>query len=178
MAKKKSKLKIKLTKKQRLQLKTYGVPVLVGLLCLNIGIIGTRMFEARQTPRNIVWAADETVYLPTSLRKYLSGKQECQNYRGADTPTGVGLWSVFQVSEGKFAKIAYGCSWSLTTYVMAVQEKSGWKLLAPSEYFAPFKDSSATGAIPLCNVLEQYKINKAIEPFCIAHDGSARPNPL
>lgn len=178
--KKKSKIKfkIKLSKKRRLQLKTYGVPLLTGLLCLNIGIVGTRLFEARQNPRNIVWAADETVQIPSSLREYLEQKNVCQNYRGSTTATGVGLWGVFQVSQDKFAKIAYGCSWSLSTYILAVHENSGWKLLEPAEYFAPFKGSASTGAIPHCSVLQKYKIDKVIEPFCIAADGSARPNEI
>lgn len=176
--KSKSKPTIKLSKKQRLQLKTYGLPLLVGLLCLNVGIVGTRLFEARQNPRNIVWAADATVNVPSSLRNYLKDKDVCHNYRGVNTPTGVGLWGVFQVSQNKFAKIAYGCSWSLSTYVLAVHEKSGWKLLEPAEYFAPFNGSSSTGAIPHCSVLEQYKIDKIIEPFCISPDGSARPNEI
>lgn len=178
MAKKKSKFKVRLNKKQRLQLKTIGIPLLIGLVCLNIGIVGTRFFESRQVPGNIVWAADESVTVPGDLKRFLETKNDCKNYRGTDTPTGVGLWGVYQVSQGKFAKIAYGCSWSLSSYVMAVKEQKGWKLLMPTQYFAPFQGSTSTGAIPLCVVIDQYKIDKSIEPFCITTEGTARANTI
>lgn len=176
--KKKSKLKLKLSKKQRAQLKMIGIPVLVGLVCLNVGIAGTRFFEARRVPGNIVWAADETVAVPKDLRRFLQSQDDCKSYRGSGTPTGVGLWGVYQVSKAKFAKIAYGCSWNLSSYIMAVKEDSGWKLLPPTTYFAPFQGSTTTGALPLCSAIDQYKIDKSIEPFCVATDGSARANTL
>jgi hypothetical protein len=176
--KKKLKFGVKLNKARRKRLKAVALPVIVGLLCLNIGIIGTRFLESRKVPGNIVWAADDTVVVPRDLRKFLGSQDDCKNYRGTDSPTGVGLWGVYQVSRGKFAKIAYGCSWSLSSYIMAVKEDSGWTLLQPTEYFAPFQGSSATGALPLCDMVEKYKINSSIEPFCIAADGTARANQL
>lgn len=174
--KKKSRFKAQFNKKQRKQIKSVGLPILIGLLCLNIGIVGTRFFEARRVPANIVWAADKTVKVPGDLRSFLDSRDDCQSYRGTGSPAGVGLWGVYQVSKGKFAKIAYGCSWSLSSYIMAVKEKSGWKLLPPTEYFAPFQGSTATGALPQCAMVDQYKIDKSIEPFCITTDGSARAN--
>lgn len=177
MAKKK---KFKLSKKQRKQVSRFGVPVLAGLLGLFLGIIITTFVSGRRAPTNLVWAADNTVKIPRDLRRFLETKNDCQAYRGTGTPTGVGLWGVYQTSKDQFAKIAYGCSWSLNSYVMAVKQKGLWQLLKPTEYFAPFKDGvdPSKGALPFCAVVEKYKIPKDIEPFCIKPDGTAQANEL
>lgn len=177
MAKKR---KVKLTKKQQKQLKTLLIPFGIGLVSLLIGIAGTSLFYNRKVPDNLVWAADSSVKLPKDLRKFLEKQNDCREYRGSGTPTGVGLWGVYQVSQGKYAKIAYGCSWSLSSYIMAVKQKGGWELLRPTQYFAPFKDgvNPAQGALPYCAMLEKYKIPNDIESFCIKGDGSAQSNQI
>lgn len=175
-SKKKRSTRIRINKNRRAQLVKWGVPFVVGFVFLNIGIVGTRFLDSRISPGNIVWAADETAKIPTDLRKFLNNRDDCQNYRGESTPTGVGLWGVYQVSGGKFAKISYGCSWSLTSYKMAVKQSGDWILLLPTDYFAPFAGSNSAGALPYCKVIDNYKIPKDIEPFCIKDDGSAISN--
>lgn len=178
MVKKKNRLKLKLSKKQHRRLIHYGKPVLAGLLGLLIGVAATKLSDSRRAPSNLVWAADNTVKIPKDLRAFLMAKNDCKAYRGTDSPTGVGLWGVYQVSKSQYAKIAYGCSWNLSSYVMAVKQKGSWQLIKPTEYFAPFKNGvdPSKGALPFCNVLEQYKIPKDIEPFCVKADGSAQSN--
>jgi hypothetical protein len=176
MAKKKTRFKLKLNKRQKAMAWTIAVPTAAALIFLFVGIVGTRLIDGNTRPRNIVWAADKTVTVPSDLKSFLLKQDKCQNYRGKDTPTGVGLWGVFQMSQGKYAKIAYGCSWNLTNYIMVVKDKDGWKLLDPSAYFAPFASTTSTGVIPLCKVLDQYKIDKSIESFCIDASGTAKVN--
>ncbi len=178
MVKKKNRLKLKLSKKQRKQLIHYGKPVLAGFLGLLIGIGATNLLASRRAPSNLVWAADSTVKVPKDLRAFLVAKNDCKAYRGAGSPTGVGLWGVYQVSKNQYAKIAYGCSWNLSSYVMAVKQKGSWQLIKPTEYFAPFKNGvdPSKGALPFCAVLEKYKIPKDIEPFCVKADGAAQSN--
>ncbi len=174
------KKKLKLSKKQRKQLKSVAVPIAIGIAGLLVGIVATKILASTHTPANIVWAADKTVKVPEDLRRYLDTKNDCKAYRGTDTPTGVGLWGVYQVSKSQYAKIAYGCSWNLTNYIMAVKHEGKWQLIEPTEYFAPFKDGvdPTKGALPYCAVVEKYKIPNAIEPFCIKPDGNAQSNQL
>lgn len=115
--------------------------------------------------------------MPNDLRNHLLKQQACKDYLGANTQTGVGLWGVYQVSGGKFAKISYGCSINLTNYIMAVKQNGAWKLLPPGEYFSPFANTQSTGVLPLCSQLELYKIDKTVESFCIDAAGAAKTNP-
>ena len=180
MARKKSKLKfkIKLNKKQKAIAWTYGLPVVTAFVFLNMGIFGTRFFEARKQPANVVWAADKTVRVPASLRSYLMKQDDCKDYLGTNTRTGVGLWGVYQVSQNKFAKISYGCSFALTNYIMAVKQNGKWQLVPPAEYFSPFANTQTTGALPLCSQLEKYKIDKSVESFCVDASGAAKANTI
>lgn len=84
------------------------------------------------------------------------------------------------MSKNRYAKIAYGCSWNLNSYIMAVKPKDSWLLIKPADYFAPFHDAvnPSQGALPFCTQLEMYKIPKDIESFCINADGSAAANTL
>ncbi len=175
MAKKK---KLKLSKNQRKQLFAVGIPVLVGLFGLLIGITGTRLLSGRRAPKNLVWAADKTIKIPKDLRTLLLSQDQCKGYNGTDTPTGVGLWGVYQVSKASYAKIAYGCSWNLSSYIMAIKQNGQWQLIKPKDYFSPFQDGvdPTKGALPYCAVVDKYKIPKDIEPFCIQADGSAKAN--
>lgn len=175
---KKSKFKVKLSKKQRKKLISIGLPVLAGLFGLILGVVATKFLLVQKSPSNLVWPADNTVKVPKDLRKFLESQDDCKEYKETGSPRGVGLWGVYQTSKGQFAKIAYGCSWNLSSYIMAIKQKGVWQLLQPTEYFAPFKDGvdPSKGALPFCAVVETYKIPKDIEPFCIQPDGSAKSN--
>ncbi len=175
MAKKK---KSRISKQQRKRVAKYAQPALAGFLGIIIGVTATTFLAGIQSPANLVWAADKTVKIPKDLREFLSTKDECKTYRGAELPGGVGLWGVYQVSKNSYAKIAYGCSWNLSNYIMAVKNTQGWQLLQPVDYFAPFKEGvdPTKGALPFCAVVDQYKIPKNIEPFCINPDGTAKAN--
>ncbi|HSX23955.1 MAG TPA: hypothetical protein VLE74_02530, partial [Candidatus Saccharimonadales bacterium] len=114
---------LRLTRKQRKQALAFALPVAIGLGGLIAGIIATRVLSGRKPPANLVWGADSSIRVPKELQAYLQTRRDCKEYRGAGSPTGVGLWGVYQLSQGKFAKIAYGCSWNLSSYVMAVRYK-------------------------------------------------------
>lgn len=175
-----SRKKKKILKKQRQKLVNLAVPMAIILSSLLTGVIATLVIINRNVYSNLVWAADSTVRVPRDLEKFLGGQDGCKEYRGTGTPTGIGLWGVYQVSQEKYAKIAYGCSWSLSSYIMAVKQDNFWQLVKPTEYFAPFKDSTnaGSGALPYCSQLEKYKIPKDIESFCIKEDGSAKSNDI
>ncbi len=174
----KKRSKPKLSKKNRKRLASTAIPLLAGLFGLIVGIIFISFLSNRQSPSNLIWAADDTVKVPNDLRKYLSDKKDCASYRGTDTPSGVGLWGVYQVSKKQYAKIAYGCSWNLSSYILAVKQNGKWELLKPVEYFAPFKDGvdPTQGALPHCSIVDKYNIPGELEPFCINTDGSAVDN--
>lgn len=178
---KKKILKPRLSKSRQKRLKKLYKPALIGVIGFLIGVTGTRLVQTLRQPANIVWAADSTVKVPKDLERFLLNyDNECEAYRGPDTPQGIGLWGVYQTSKGQYAKIAYGCSWALSNYIMAVKHDGSWQLIQPSEYFAPFKDGldPSKGALPYCSVVEQYKIPKDIESFCVLPDGTAKSNEI
>lgn len=177
MAKKKQ---FKLSRSSRKKIAKFGPYVACGLAGLILGAAAVSGWAASKNQSNLVWAADNTVKIPTGLQKYLQSQDDCKEYRGTGSPTGIGLWGVYQVSRERFAKISYGCSGSLTNYIMAVKISNQWQLLPPTEYFAPFNDATdrGVGAIPHCHMVEKYKIPSDIESFCIKSDGSAQPNNL
>ena len=172
------KKKIKLSARRRRQLKSFTPFLLAGIIGFIVGTLGLRILAGFNKPSNLVWAADSTVAMPKGLEDFLESQNGCKEYRGTGTPTGLGLWGVYQTSKGKFAKIAYGCSWNLVSYIMAVKQSGKWQLLQPKEYFASVRDGAdpVVGGLPRCTVIEKYKIDKNIEPFCIASDGTAKPN--
>lgn len=177
MSKKK---KIKLSRAQKKQLYKFGVLSGVGITGLMLGIVTTVFLYHSNRPRNLVWASEPSVKVPKDLRKFLEARNDCEHYRGTNSPTGVGLWGVYQTTQSKFAKIAYGCSWSLSSYIMAIKQAQGWILIQPTEYFAPFKDAvdPSKGALPYCAAVEKYKIPGDIEPFCVQADGNAKANDI
>jgi hypothetical protein len=171
-----SKRRNKLSKQRRQQLWKIGLPL--GLLLaggLSGWLIKTLIIDAVQ-PSNLVWAIDETVQVPEDLRYALRDQQTCKSYRGPGTPNGVGLWGVQQISQNRLAKVVHGCSWSIEGYVMVVKQAGRWQIIEPSKYFAPNKNNTGQGSLPRCEILEEYKIDKAIEPFCITSKGEARAN--
>lgn len=162
-------------KKHQKQFMKFRLPaglVLVGLL---VGFLGSSWISSKNQPSNIVWAANNTVALPGGLKPFLLKQTDCKNYIGSTTVKGVGLWAVYQVEKSQFAKIAYGCSVTLRSYIMAIKQNGKWALIPPTEYFAGSDQGSGTGSnnLPKCTELTKYKINKNIEPFCI--DGANQP---
>lgn len=172
--------KKKISKKRRQKILSMAIPMLVILASILFGSALTLITKNAEKPNNLVWAADNTVKLPADLKRFLLKQNRCEQYKGKKSLSGVGLWGVYQTSEDKYAKIAYGCSWSLSTYIMAVHHDKTWRLIEPAEYFAPFKDgvNAGSGALPYCSQLEKYRIPKDIESFCISADGSAKNNEL
>jgi hypothetical protein len=167
----------KLNKRQRQQLQRFGLPILLLLIGGLTGwFIKTLITDAIQ-PDNIVWAIDESVKLPSDLRYTLMRQDRCQAYRGPGTPKGVGLWGVQQISQGRLAKVVHGCSWNIEGYLMVVKDNGRWQILEAKDYFAS-KSNASQGSLPRCEILGKYKIDKAIEPFCISSKGQARANTI
>ena len=167
-------------KKHKKPLLKFGLPIGLVLFGLIAGYLGTGWVASISQPKNLVWAAEAQVKVPGDLKSYLQKRNDCKDYRGVGTPTGVGLWGVYQVEKGQFAKIAYGCSWTLTSYIMAAKQNNKWFLIPPTEYFAASDPSAARGSsnLPKCTELTKYKINKTIEPFCIDAANQPQPNSL
>lgn len=171
MKKKKLKLKSKKQTFRKLRRDNW-VLVAVLLLFLVIGALVGAFIAIlymlnkpyNQHPKNVVIAADNTISVPKDLVDFLSHQDEC--------PAKVGLYSVYQVSQRKFAKLSYGCSTSLTNYRMAVKNNNQWQLIPVREYF------QAAGFLPKCIQVEKYQIDRSIEPFCIKEGGMARDNAL
>ncbi len=175
---KKKRFKLKLSKKDRKKLASIAIPLSAGLFGLMIGVVSTKYLINRQNPTNLIWSADNSVKIPRDLSKFLATKKDCKAFRGPNSPDGIGLWGVYQVSKDQFAKIAYGCSWNLSSYIMAVEQNGKWELIKPTDYFAPFKNGvdQSQGALPNCSIVEKYNIPSDIEPFCINSDGSVLSN--
>lgn len=172
MAKKK---KFRITKNQRTQLVASCVVVMSLTLGFIAGHFINKLSTARQ-PKNLVWASESGLKVPPDLNSFLLGQKPCHNSGPGQTTIGVGLWAVYAVSHNEFAKVAYGCLVTLTSYVVAIKLNNSWQLILPAEYFAPFKDTDGqrSGALPFCTVLQKYKIPKDIESFCVASDGTAK----
>jgi len=173
MAKKKIlKLKIKKQTMRRWRRDPWvraGAILLVLIIGIGLGMLGMVIRPTNQHPQNLVWASDSRTKIPPDLISYLQDRKDCQASSNKAS-AGVGLWGVYQVSKGRFAKVAYGCSTNMTLYIMAVKTAKQWQLLQPSTYF------SVTGFLPKCAQIDQYQIDKSIEPYCIKDDGSARAN--
>ncbi len=173
MKKKNKKLKLKLKSKtltfrklkrdNRFLVAALVLFFIVGVIA---GAAGMTLFvhnkPYNQHPKNVVISADDTVSAPPDLIDFLRRQDTCQGR--------VNLYSIYQVSANKFAKLSYGCSTSLSSYIMAVKNNSHWQLIPVSEYF------STTGFLPKCIQVEKYQIDKSIEPFCIKENGMARNN--
>lgn len=174
MPRKKSKLNLKRLKKDKRFLRA-RLPLLI-LFGMAIGLTIAWLQPPDVTPKNLVWKANDSVNAPADLVKFLRAQDDCKNYQGTNTPRGVGLWGIYQTSKGKFAKVSYGCSTNLSTYIMAVKDNGKWQLLPPTEYFA--SQSTAARFLPKCSFIDKYKIDSSIEPFCIEADGTPRENKL
>lgn len=162
----------KLVKKHKKAIRKIGLPLILGLLIFGLGMLTQKIYMSNQKPTNLVWAIDNTVQVPSDLRKFLGRQDNCRQYRGSGSPTGVGLWSVIQVAQGRYAKISYGCSFSLSGYIMAVKPAKTWMLLPPSSYF-----SSTSSGVANCEQVTKYKIPPTIESFCVNNSGQIVNNP-
>ena len=140
----------------------------LGLLVIGVaaGFLLAKIQPPNLRPDNLVWAGNSEVKVSGDLAEFLSVQDQCLNSKESD---GVGLWSVYQTSKDKFAKVAYGCGVGLTRYAMAVKTDHKWQLLPPAEYFG-------ANLIPNCAFIDQYQIDKSIEPFCLEAGGAPRAN--
>jgi hypothetical protein len=169
MAKKKTKLhqhvkKLRKNKHVKKHLPV-GILLLVALVSFLVGFTRPRSIH----PESLVWAASQEVQPPSDLVKFLKGQSNCAE--GEVQTGGVSLWSIFKVSQGKFAKLSYGCSYDLNFYKMALKEDGKWRLLDKNEYFA-------NSFLPRCSQIDTYKIDKSIEPFCLELPGGSRENSI
>lgn len=150
----------------------YGVPLLGLIIAFLVGGYYQRYQAVHTQPKNIVWAVDKTVTVPSALRSRLMHRHDCQNYKGTDNLEGVGLWAVTQIEQGSFAKLAYGCSWSLSDHAVAVKQATGWLVIPPEQYF-----TDTNQGVPLCTAIVKYKIPPSIEGFCGNDVGKLTKNP-
>lgn len=162
----------KYLRKRRKTILRYGVPIVLVLVSFCAGGAYQRYHDVHTQPRNIVWSIDASVSVPSDLRNYLMQKNECQSYRGSNAPSGTGLWAVTQIDQGAYAKLAYGCSWSLSDHAVAVKQAKGWTIISPSLYY-----SDPIQGVPLCTAVVQYKIPPSIEGFCSNDSGKLTKNP-
>lgn len=171
MAKKKNKLhrRIKNLQKNKHVKKHLPIGVVVVVLVAGFFVGFTRPRSVH--PKSLVWAASSEVQPPADLVKFLNGQSNCSGENGESQVGGVSLWSVFKVSQGKFAKLSYGCSYDLSFYKMAIKEDGKWRLLDSTEYFA-------NSFLPRCSQIDTYKIDKSVEPFCLELPGGSRENTI
>ncbi|MBI2285452.1 hypothetical protein HYU82_01335 [Candidatus Saccharibacteria bacterium] len=123
--------------------------------------------------RNIrVWAVDDTVRMPLGLQSYLEKNHDndCKNYRGTDSPTGVALFAVEKSVGDTYARMSYGCSDNLTPSIVAVKNNGVWILTQPVEYYG-----NSDGK-PICNTVDKFKISKTAEPQCVDSKGQVQEN--
>lgn len=166
MAKKK---KVQITK---IQLAQYG---LILLIVLGLGFMFGQNWvksHANYNAKNAVVLADSSVKPPAGLVDFLKKQDGCKGQKS------IGIWSIYQTSENKFAKIAYGCGVSLESYIMAVKQSSGWILIPVNQYFLPAKDGgSVSGYGPSCDIVAKYFIDNSIEPVCVTKLGQSKVVP-
>ena len=146
---------------------------LIGAIVAGTGALLLR----NNNPTVLVWAADKDVKVPAGLVSYLerNSKDDCRDYKGNDSVTGVALFSVFQTYQDKFAKMTYGCGNNLTSqndgYLLAVKDGIKWKISRPTHYFVPLKDKSSV--LPDCNYLYSNDVPASFVPICANYNGSA-----
>lgn len=172
-----AKRKLKLSKQRSRQAKAYATLLFIFIVGVAIGWL-IAMSTRNKQPNNVVWSIDESVAIPSDLRRTLDKQVGCESYRGPGTPSGVGLWGVQQIEQDKFAKVVHGCSWSLDGYVMFYRENKLWQKIDPKVYFAPSQSGSGRSALPNCSVLEKYSISQSMEAFCIQSNGKAKANAI
>ncbi len=104
--------------------------------------------------------------VPSGLKAYLEkdSKNDCKEYMGTGSPTGVALFAVKKSVEGKYAEMVYGCSDNLIngTTILAVYHNGAWKLLQPTHTYATDK---ANGEYR-CKVLNEYDLHDVLPGPC------------
>jgi hypothetical protein len=164
-------LKLRLNKKKKRIL--IGVVTITFVLAAGfvIGYLVAISDKDRQ-PVNLIWTVDSSVYIPDDLRVFLNSQPACDNQLNPGIK-GVRLWGVMQVYVGSYAKIAYGCSSELKSYIVASKQSGQWQLHQPENYFSEMGE----GALPLCASVQRFNIPGEVEPFCI-NKGKAQANTL
>ncbi len=157
----------KLSRKKRLTLTL----CLVALLGVFFGVTGAFLLR-NNNPTVLVWAADKDVRVPDGLVSYLerSAKDDCRDYKGTGSVTGVSLFAIYDSAENRFAKMTYGCGNDLTSqvdgYLVAYKEGSKWNLTRPTHYFV--------NGSPECSFLSEHDIPVSIEQSCVDAKGLLR----
>jgi hypothetical protein len=159
-------------KKHRKLLIKYGIPSVLVLVAFLAGSIRQQYVYEHTQPDNLVWAVDSSVVVPEKLKTMLKQRSDCVGYRGQDAPKGVGLWAVTQVEKDAFAKLSYGCSWSLSSHAVAAKKGQTWQIIAPETYF-----SDTTQGVPLCTAVIEHKVPPTIDGFCSNDAGKLTKNP-
>lgn len=159
-------------KKRQKFIKRVVVPFLFGVFLFFLGMFIQNVRLERSHPNNIVWGVDKTVQVPDDLRKMLMNRDDCNDYRGGNSPKGVGLWAVTQIEQNKFAKLAHGCSWSVSNQALAIKQKNSWELVPAVEYFF-----DTTQGVPTCTAVVKYKVPISLEGFCLNDAGKLSKNP-
>ena len=159
-------------KKHRKFIKRFVVPFIAAILLFGLGMLTQNIRQERSHPSNIVWGVDQTVKVPSDLRKMLMERDDCKDYRGGNSPKGVGLWAVTQIEQNKFAKLSHGCSWSVSNQALAIKQKNTWELIPAIEYFF-----DTTQGVPACTAVVKYKVPINLEGFCLNDAGKLTKNP-
>ena len=137
-------------------------------------IIGFLLGKAQPVPthpKTLVWASAEDTKVPADLITFLEKSPSCLGSDGKPKADGVNLWSVIKVSQNKIAKLAYGCSYDLNFYKVAVKQTGKWQLLDNNSYLA-------NNFLPHCEAVDTYQIDKSIEPFCLDAAGLSQENSI
>lgn len=168
-----------ITRKQSRYIITLALLFIIGAIA---GLaISLRLRNRDQTV--LVWRADKEVRVPDGLVSYLekNHKNDCHDYKGTGSVAGVALFSVYETSQNRLAKMTYGCGNNLTYgnsgYIVAYKEDGKWNLTRPTHYFVPPKDAAKVvgqpAAFPECYFLSQHNIPASFESFCVNSAGNA-----
>lgn len=134
------------------------------LVGIGVGYSVKTMWPKNYSPSAVVIVADDTVEAPRSLLAFLEdrAKSDCEGYRGTDSEKGVSIYSVYQVVQDKYARVAMGCSTNLVEGATAIKTDDEWKLFSGASYYV--------SDLPRCSIIDEYRISKEFEPTCVEDD--------
>ena len=159
--------------------KSLIMAAIVAVVILGVGLSLQCFGRSSVHPKVLVWAATTDVEVPKSLSKYLQTRTEdCTGYYGDNTAPGVPLFAIESVVGGKYAKVAIGCSTSLSSGFPVILTSSGWGLLSGAEYYVSAEDDPAKNEpafLPRCSVVDKYGLPRTFEPSC--YEDNAEENP-